>query len=80
MATEDLKEFLKEIGNPSIEEVHSELADTLKYLSDNYGEIALNTEGRSVCMVNNHHILQALNSLTMAVTWLKVNKVNFRRN
>jgi hypothetical protein len=77
MSIKDLKEFLKEMGDPSIEEVHNDLADTLKNLSDNYGEATLCEEG-TVCMVKSDEILQTLNALTTAVTWLKVNRENFK--
>jgi len=78
MAKNDLKDLLKEIGNPTIEEVHDNLADTLKYFSDNYGEIALNAERKSACMVNSDDILNVLNTLTTTVIWLKINRENFK--
>ncbi len=72
----DLKNILKEFGNPSIEEVHNNLADVLKYLSDNYGETSLT--GKSTCMINSKKILETLNALTVATVWLKFNKENFK--
>ena len=72
----ELTVFLKELGNPSIEEVHNDHADALKYLSDNFGETAMSE--KSVCMVKSEKLLETLDALTLATVWLKVNRENFR--
>ncbi len=78
MTKNDLKKLLKEFGDPSIEDVHSNLADTLKHFSDNYGEITLSESGKSTCLVNTNDIINVLNVLTTATVWLKVNRENFK--
>lgn len=72
-----MKELLKEFGDPTIEDVHNSLADVLKYLSDNYGNAVMNSDGKSVCMINSDNLLETLNALTVATVWLKVNRENF---